>query len=121
MEWDGKTRKKGKTKLGASQGSPLSSIILLIWMAPMIKKMEIVIREVVPCVNELSSYVDDLHINICNWNRIHVNMKLQMKRIDEVVNRIVKENHLPLEESKYETLVLREKRRKKNKDVRWVK
>ena len=34
---------------------------------------------------------------------------------------MAKENHLPLEESKHETLVLRQKRRQKNKDVKWVK
>ena len=118
LEWDGKTRGKSKTNLVAPQGSPLSTIILLIWMAPIIKKMEIVIKEIAPYDNKLLLYVDDLHINICNWNRVHVDIELLLKRIDEVVNRVVKENQLPLEESKHETLVLRKKRRKKNKDVK---
>ena len=118
MKWDGKTRGKGKTNLGALQGSPLSPIILLIWMAPIIRKMEIAIKEVAPCDNELPSYVDDLHINICKWNRIHVDMELLLKRIGEVVNQVAKENHLPLEESKHEKLVLRKQRRQKNKDVK---
>ena len=90
-------------------------------MASIIKKMEIAIREVALYDNELPSYVDDLHVNICNWNHIHVNMELLLKRINEVVNRVAKENHLPLEESKHEMLVLRKKRRQKNKDVKWVK
>ena len=66
MEWDGKTRCRGKTYLGALQGSTLSPIIFLIWMVPIIRKMEIAIREVAPYDNELPSYVNDLHVNICN-------------------------------------------------------
>jgi len=40
---------------------------------------------------------------------------------NKIVNRIAAENHLPLEDSKHERLVLKKKRRKKNKDVKWVK
>jgi len=40
---------------------------------------------------------------------------------DRIVHRIAAENNLPLEDSKHEKLVLRNKRRKTNKDVRWVK
>jgi len=40
---------------------------------------------------------------------------------DEIVDRIAVENHLPLEDSKHERLVLRDKRRKKNAEVKWVK
>ena len=108
-------RGAGKTNLGAPQGSPVSLIIFLIRMAPIIKKLDIAIKEVAPYVNELPLYVDDLHVNICNWNRIHVNMELLLKRIDKVVNWVAKENHLPLEELKHKTLVLRNKRRQKNK------
>ena len=76
------------------------------------------IRKVALYDNKLSSYVDDLHINICNWNRIHVDMELLLKRIDEVVNCTPKENHLPLNESKHETLMQRKKKRKENKEVK---
>ena len=38
-----------------------------------------------------------------------------------MVNRVAKENHLALVESTHETLVLRKKRRQKNKNVKWVK
>ena len=87
-------------------------------MVPIIRKMEIAIRGIASCNNELPSYIDDLHVNICNWNRIHVNMKLLLKRINEVVDRVAKQNHLPLKETKHETLVLKKKRKKKNKDVK---
>lgn len=68
------TRGGGKTNLIAQQGSILSPILFLIWIVPIIRKMEIAIREVIPCDNELLSYVHNLRVNICNWNRIHVNM-----------------------------------------------
>ena len=68
LEWDGKTRGSRKTNLGALQGLPLSPIIFLMWMAPNIRKMETAIKEVAPYDNELPLYVDNLHVNICNWN-----------------------------------------------------
>jgi len=40
LEWDGKVRGKEKTNIGAPQESPLSLVIFLIWMAPIITKME---------------------------------------------------------------------------------
>jgi len=40
---------------------------------------------------------------------------------DEIVNRIAAENHLPPEDSKHEKLVLKNKRRRKNAEVKWVK
>ena len=40
LEWDKKVRGKGKTNIGAPQGSPLSLVIFLIWIAPIITKME---------------------------------------------------------------------------------
>ena len=79
-------------------------------MAPIIRKIEIAIKEIAPCDKKLPSYVDDIHVNISKWNKIYVDMELLLRRIDEVVNQMAKENHLPLEESKYETLVLRKKR-----------
>jgi len=40
---------------------------------------------------------------------------------DKLVNRIATENYLPLKDSKYERLVLQKKKRRKNKDLKWVK
>lgn len=39
LEWDGLFRVRGKTNFGAPQGSPLSPVIFLIWMAPIITKI----------------------------------------------------------------------------------
>ena len=118
LEWDTKARGRGITNLRAIQDLPLSPIIFLIWMPPIIKKMEIVIKEVATYDNELPSYNDNLHVNICKRNRIHVDIRLLLKRIDEVVNEVIRENHLSLEELKYETLMLRKKRREKNTNVK---
>ena len=48
--------------------------------------MEIAIKEVALYDNKLLSYVNDLHVNKYNWNRIYVDMELLLKRIDKVVN-----------------------------------
>ena len=40
MECDGKKRGRGKTNIGAPQRSPLSPVIFLIWIAPIITKIE---------------------------------------------------------------------------------
>ena len=44
-----------------------------------------------------------------------------MKRVDEVVKSVVKENHLLLEELKYKILMLKKQRRQKNNNIKWVK
>ena len=44
-----------------------------------------------------------------------------MEEANVEVNRIAKENHLPLEDSKHERLGLRTKKRKKSVEVKWVK
>ena len=113
MVWNGKKRGGGKSKLGAPHGLPLSPISFLIWMAPSIRKMEIAIKAVTTYDNELSLYVDDLHVNIYNRNMIHIDVELLLQRIEVVVNQVARENHLPLRESKHQTLVLRKKRSKK--------
>jgi len=117
LEWDGKTRGKGKTNIGAPQGSPLSLGIFLIWMAPIITKMEERLKAKWPSLDlEHPSYLDDLHLGVSIWDKIKapgINMKGILDEADKIVNRIAGENHLPLEDSKYEKLVPRNKRRKK--------
>jgi len=110
LEWDGKVRGKGKTNIGAPQGSPLSPVIFLIWMAPIITKMEEALKNRWPTFDlELPSYVDDLHLGASIWERIMargIKMDEVLDEADKIVNRIAAENHLPLEDSKHERLVL---------------
>jgi len=71
LEWDGKIRGKGKTNIGALQGSPLSPVIFLIWMAPIITKMDEALKAKWPSFDlELPSYVDDLHLGVSIWDKI---------------------------------------------------
>jgi len=125
LEWDGKIRGKGKTNIGAPQGSPLLPVIFLIWIAPIITKMEETLKAKWPSFDlELPSYVNDLHLGVSIWDKIKaqgINMEGILDEVDKIVHRIAAENHLPLEDSKHEKLVLRNKRRKKNKEVKWVK
>ena len=100
LEWDGKVRGKGKTNSGAPQGSPLSPVIFLIWMAPIITKMEEALKNRWPTFDlELPSYVDDLHLVVSIWERIMaqgIKMDEVLDKVDKIVNRIATANHLPL-------------------------
>jgi len=125
LEWDGKVRGKRKMNIGAPQGSPLSPVIFLIWMAPIITKMEEALKNRWPTLDlELPLYVDDLHLGVSIWERVMargIKMDEVLDEADKIVNKIAAENHLPLEDSKHERLVLQKKRRRKNKKVKWVK
>ena len=48
-------------------------------------------------------------------------MMTVLNSVDGIINRIAQENHLPLEGSKHEKLVLKDKKRKKKVEVKWVK
>lgn len=52
--------------------------------------------------------MDDFHLNICIWDRVHangLNMDYLLDEADKTVNRVARGNHLPLEECKHEKLV----------------
>ena len=52
----------GRLTVGVPLGSPLSLVLFLAWMAPILTEMERRIMEEVPGVAvELPSYVNDLH------------------------------------------------------------
>jgi len=65
IEWDGKTRGRGKTNIMVPQGSPLSPVIFLIWMAAILEEMEQEVKEYTVAEVELPSYVDDIHAGLC--------------------------------------------------------
>jgi len=110
LKWDGKVRRKGKTNIGAPQGSPLSLVIFLIWMALIITKMEKALQSQWPTFDlELPSFVDDLHLGVSIWERIiarGIKMNEVLEQADKIVNRIVVENYLPLEDSNHERVIL---------------
>ena len=65
MSWDGKVRGVGTSSKGVPQGFPLSHVLLLVWMVPILRGMERPIVEEVQGVGvEFPSYVDDLHCRL---------------------------------------------------------
>ena len=133
VSWDGKDRGEGRTNLGVPQGSPLSAVIFLIWMSPILEEMERQVREEVGVEIELPSYVDDIHLGIYDTHRrvarIHdaqvdgEGVRELLARADRVVKEVAAERGLPLEPEKEEKLVLRKggRRNKRNKEVERVK
>jgi len=88
--------------VGAPQGLSLSTVIFLIWMAPIITKMEEALKNKWLIWDlELPSYVDYLHRGVSIWDRITakgINMGPILDVADKICNRIAAKNHLPLEE-----------------------
>ena len=55
----------GSSAIGVTQGSPLSLVLFLVWLALILVEMERRICEEVPGVGvEFPSYVDDLHCRL---------------------------------------------------------
>ena len=70
VSWDRKVRGVGRTSTGVPQGSPLSPVLFLVWLAPILTEMERRIKEEVPGVGvEFPSYVDDLHCGLYDGGR----------------------------------------------------
>jgi len=124
LEWDCKKRGEGRTNIGAPQGSPRSPVIFVIWMAPILEEMEKEVKDFTDAELELASYVDDIHVGLCIWDEIAaktVDMDLLLSIVDAIINTVAAKHHLSLEKSKYERLVLRQKRRRKYNEVKMVK
>ena len=127
IEWDRRVWGREKTNIRAPQGSPVSPVLFLIWIVPIITKMETVLE--VKFVRkraeiEMPSYIDDLQGGIYIWEpdiAKRCNMGAMLEKANIMVNRIAKENYRPLTDSKHEWLVLRTKKRKQSADVKWVK
>ena len=125
IEWDGKKRGQGKTNVGAPLGSPLSPVIFLIYMAPILEEME---RDLVRArlskspegVVEIPSYMDDINRVICDWEG-----SKDMARIGEkmagIIEEVAERWGLPLERKKREILVLRKSRRKRRREEEHAK
>jgi len=127
MKWDERVRERGRTNIGVPQGSPVSPVLFLIWIAPIITKIETALEGKFAGKRaeiEMPSYVNDLQGGIYIWEpdmTKRCNMGAMLEEANMEVNQIARENHLPLEDSKYEQLVLRTKKRKKSADMKWVK
>ena len=119
VSWDGKVSGVGSSAKGVSQGSPLSLVLFLVRMAPILREMERRVVEEVPGVEvEFPSYIDDLHCglyvgrtNVGGHDAIE--RRERMGDLLDIVSRTLKElggeRGLPLAEDKEENLVLRDK------------
>ena len=65
VSWDGSVQGSGRLVMGVPQGSLLSPVLFLVWLAPILIEMEQRIREEVPGIGvEFPSYVDNLHCRL---------------------------------------------------------
>ena len=127
IEWDGEKRGQGKTNVGVPQGSTLSSVAFLFFMAPILEEMELTIAEELQLNIEIPSYVDDILICVLDKEG-KMEMKKELKEVDVVVNGVAAKWNLPLEKEKHEEIVFnpggrgsgRKKKRAETEKVKWL-
>ena len=125
MEWDGEKRGQGKTNVWVPQGSPLSPVVFLIFMAPILEEIESTIAQELQLNIEIPSYVDDILIYVLDKEG-KMEMKKELKEVDMVVNRVAAKWNLPLEKEKHEEIVFNpggrgSERKKKRAEMERVK
>ena len=135
VSWDGETRGRGRTAVGVPQRSPLSPVLFLIWMAPILQEMERRLMEELPNLRiEFPSYVDDLHCGLYDEGACvrggreldrRESMGEWLDRASVVIKEVGAEFRLPLAEEKEERLILREKRGRRGRrgtaeKVKWL-
>ena len=62
--WDGTAKGRAQTSNGVPHGSPLSPVLFLIWMAPIMEDLERKVSISMGKEVEVLSYVDDIHIGV---------------------------------------------------------
>ena len=119
---------------GVPQGSPLSPVLFLVFMAPILEEMERRKKEEVGRVEvQFPSYVDDLHCGLYDMRGAEEEeakrerMQDLVTRVQRVVAEVAAEQKLPLAADKEESMVLRggwgRKKNRKNgiaEKVRWL-
>ena len=119
---------------GVLQGSPLSPVLFLVFMAPILEEMERRVKEEVGRVEvHFPSYVDDLHCGLYDMRGAEEE-EVKRERMQDLVARVLRvvaevaaEKELPLAADKEESMVLRggcgRKKNKRNgitEKVRWL-
>ena len=123
VAWVGGVRGRGVAAKGVPQGSPLSPVLFLVFMAPILEEMERWVKEEVGRVEvQFPSYVDDLHCRLYDMRGAeeeevkHERMQDQVARVRRVVTEVAAEHKLPLAADNEESMVLRgDCGRKKNR------
>ena len=134
VAWDGGVWGRGVAAKGVPQGSPLSPILFLVFMAPILEEMERRVKEEVGRVEvQFPSYVDDLHCGLYDMRGAEEEetkrerMQDLVIRVQRVVAEVAAEQELPLAGDKEESMVLRggygRKKNRKNgiaEKMRWL-
>ena len=127
IEWDGKIRGNAKTNVGVPQQSPLSPVVFLIYMAPILEDMEQQVATATGLDIEVPSYVDDIMACVLDKDGVE-NMKEVLKEVDKVVGAVAAKWDLPLQKEKHEEIVFNQggvgsgkrKRRSEVEKVKWL-
>ena len=127
IEWDGQTRGIGKTNVGVLQGSPLSPVIFLLFMAPILEEMEVKLKEELQTDIEITSYVDDILVCLLDNSGI-ANIKELLQQANRVVNEVAIKHNLSLQLDKHEEIVFnpggkgsgKRKKRTEIERVKWL-
>ena len=121
--WDGTSKGWGQTGNGVPQGSPLSPVLLLIWMAPIMEDLERKASVSMGRDVEVFSYVDDIHIGV--YGRSQCEEEEQggwVERVNEVVGEVSREWGMPTAPDKHERLVIRSSQGRKKRrggETKW--
>ena len=127
MEWDGVIKGRERTTVGVPQSSPLSPVIFLIFMAPILEEMEAKLTaELIPNI-AIPSYVDDILVCIIDTGNTG-DKKAKLDQANMIVNQRAAKWTLPLEKGNHETIVFnlggtssgKSKKRAEVERVKWL-
>ena len=116
VEWDGKVRDSSRTNIGVPEGSPLSPLIFLIYMATILDEIEQRLTQETAWRGktldvECPSFVDDIMASLMDWEGTR-DLNLTVEKAKKIVEKVASKWNLPLETSKTESLVLKTKRKR---------